>query len=212
MYTCRIIGHLGTGVSARKKIRVSHFGTGVAAKKMARLSHFQHHCSNLNGGTSQLWFIRIRPGQNRETSRFDTLINASDSLLSQFSHQFSQLSLIFFFALKHPIFPAFEHHFFRYTLCQKSIQASLCQTLYSTLLHSILLSPSIQKKIASDTLCQLSLRPTLLVPCNLVSVSLSLEHHYSIHSVKLSLRIVLLLARHCSRVKSQTSHHFCCTT
>lgn len=76
------------------------------------------------------------------------MINASDSLLSQFSYQFSQLSLIFSFALKHPIFPAFEHHFFRYTLCQKSIQASLCQTLYSTLLHSILLSPSIQKKIA----------------------------------------------------------------
>ncbi len=55
------------------------------------------------------------------------------SPISSLSHQFSQSSLIFpfiniSFALKHPIFPAFEHHFFPYTL-SKLIRASLYQTL-----------------------------------------------------------------------------------
>lgn len=109
----------------------------------------------------------------------------------------SQHSSITFFVI-HSVKNQFKHHFVKHSI-------RLCCTQYYCPL-------AFKKKSLSDTLCQLSLRPTLLVPCNLVSVSLSLEHHYSIHSVKLSLRIVLLLARHCSPVKSQTSHHFCCTT
>ena len=68
----------------------------------------------MKGDTSQIWY---RDGQSREISGLGTLINASNPPPSQFPHQPPQppappAITHIFIALKHPIFPAFEDHFF----------------------------------------------------------------------------------------------------
>ncbi len=111
--TRRIIGHLGTGASGRRMMRLSYLSTGAATKKSGTSQPSRHGCILRKDDTFQLWCIRIRSGQNRETGgskhinkckRFPSVPVLSSVLSSVITH--------ISFAPEHPTFIAFEHHIY----------------------------------------------------------------------------------------------------
>ena len=137
------------------------------------------------------------------------LINASNSLLSQFFHQFFQSSVLsvitlFSFARKYPIFLAFEYHFFSIII---SYILSNCHRIYCycfgyrCFIHFVKLSCCYYL----DTVVSYTLSN-----CHTVTVWIPLSHipyqivilllfgyHCLIHLIKLLLHLLLLLACHC---------------